>query len=133
MMMSCTSSGVLGKPHDREEKTDHAAQDQRADGQPDRPQRAFQEIEVGEIPPEAFPVPDLHGGLLSIPRAPLRRAAGEREGPIAKQWEGEVVFRPDAILRCEAETHLTLPTLRVGPLPLPHFVGGEGFRLARRE
>ena len=24
---------------------------------------------------------------------PLRRAAGEREGPIAKQWEGEVVFQ----------------------------------------
>jgi hypothetical protein len=24
---------------------------------------------------------------------PLRREAGEREGPIAKQWEGEVVFQ----------------------------------------
>jgi hypothetical protein len=26
-------------------------------------------------------------------RVPLRRAAGERVGPIAKQWEGEVVLR----------------------------------------
>jgi hypothetical protein len=25
-------------------------------------------------------------------RFPLRRAAGERAGPIAKRWEGEVVF-----------------------------------------
>jgi hypothetical protein len=25
-------------------------------------------------------------------KLPLRRAAGERVGPIAKQWEGEVVF-----------------------------------------
>jgi hypothetical protein len=25
-------------------------------------------------------------------KLPLRRVAGERVGPIAKQWEGEVVF-----------------------------------------
>ena len=31
--------------------------------------------------------------VISSPRLkpPLRRAAGERKGPIAKQWEGEVV------------------------------------------
>jgi hypothetical protein len=30
-------------------------------------------------------------------RDPLRREAGERKGPIAKQWEGEVVFAKDAM------------------------------------
>ena len=35
-------------------------------------------------PPRALP----HMPL----RLPLRRAAGERVGPIAKQWEGEVVL-----------------------------------------
>ncbi len=29
--------------------------------------------------------------------APLRHAAGERKGPIAQQWEGEVVFDENVV------------------------------------
>jgi len=39
--------------------------------------------------------------------APLRRVAGEREGPAAQRWEGEVAC---SRLRCCPATHLT-PTL----------------------
>jgi hypothetical protein len=39
--------------------------------------------------------------------APLRRVAGEREGPAAQRREGEVAF---SRLRCCPATHLT-PTL----------------------
>ena len=61
-------------------------------------------------------------------RVPLRRAAGERVGPIAKQWEGEVVLRKGGMLPlADAVAHLTLPALRAGPLPLPlDDAGGEG-------
>jgi hypothetical protein len=73
-------------------------------------------------------------------KVPLRRAAGERVEPIAKQWEGEVAFdievvsvilseakdlmpvaSGDWVLRCAQDdmTHLALPALRAGPLPLP--------------
>ena len=49
---------------------------------------------------------------------PLRRAAGERAGPIAKQWEGEVVRDTKTVRVVRSMTHLTLPALRAGPLPL---------------
>jgi hypothetical protein len=43
----------------------------------------------------------LHGEALLDPhvslRVPHRRAAGEGVGPIAKQWEGEVVLRLNEI------------------------------------
>ena len=43
-------------------------------------------------------------------RVPLRRAAGERVGPIAKQWEGEVVLPRDGMFPLvDAAAHLTLP------------------------
>src|SRR6266446_2769070 len=38
------------------------------------------------------------------PFAPLRRIAGEREGPAPKAWEGEVAFRS---LKRSAAAHLT--------------------------
>jgi hypothetical protein len=38
---------------------------------------------------------------------PLRRGAGEREGPAAQRWEGEVAV---SSLRRRADAHLT-PTL----------------------
>jgi hypothetical protein len=63
----------------------------------------------------------------SSSRAPLRREAGEREGPIAKQWEGEVV-----LLACEifpgVGTAPTSPSPRSARIPAlsPHVVGGEG-------
>jgi hypothetical protein len=41
------------------------------------------------------------------PISPLRRVAGEREGPHAQRWEGEVALL--RLRRCPA-THLT-PTL----------------------
>src|SRR5690348_3785358 len=48
---------------------------------------------------------------------PLSARSGEREGPIAKRWEGEV-FPHSASLSVFA-AHLTFPRLRRGPLPLP--------------
>jgi hypothetical protein len=50
---------------------------------------------------------------------PLRREAGERVGPIAKQWEGEVVPRQQRCLRTGEETHLTFPRCRAGPFLSP--------------
>lgn len=57
--------------------------------------------------------------------SPLRRAAGERKGPVAQQWEGEVVLRTNAIGVEIPKTHLTLPATRVPSLS-PRFAGGEG-------
>jgi len=49
---------------------------------------------------------------------------GERKGPVAQQREGEVV--PDRDAMCVGtSTHLTLPSRRDGPLPLPPLAGGE--------
>ena len=63
-------------------------------------------------------------------RVPLRRAAGERVGPIAKQWEGEVVLRRDTMLLfADAAAHLTLPAqVRVPSLSPRDDAGGEGLR-----
>jgi hypothetical protein len=61
-------------------------------------------------------------------RVPLRRVAGERAGPIAKQWEGEVVLRRGGMLPlADAAAHLTLPTqARVPSLSPRDDAGGEG-------
>src|SRR6195256_6291679 len=63
-------------------------------------------------------------------RVPLRRAAGERVGPIAKQWEGEVVLRKGGMFPlANAAAHLTLPAqARVPSLSSRDDAGGEGFR-----
>ncbi len=60
-------------------------------------------------------------------RAPLRREAGEREGPIAKQWEGELVFLAGEIFPGVGAAP-TSPSPRYARVPSlsPHFVGGEG-------
>jgi hypothetical protein len=61
-------------------------------------------------------------------RVPLRRAAGERAGPIAQQWEGEVVLRRGGMLPlADAAAHLTLPAQAWVPsLSLRDDAGGEG-------
>jgi hypothetical protein len=61
-------------------------------------------------------------------RVPLRRVAGERAGPIAKQWEGEVVLRRGGMLPlADAAAHLTLPAqARVPSLSPRDDAGGEG-------
>jgi hypothetical protein len=60
-------------------------------------------------------------------KRPLRREAGERKGPIAKQWVGEVVCAPKTVGGYEVETP-TSPSPRDARVPSlsPHFVGGEG-------
>ncbi len=45
---------------------------------------------------------------------------------MAKQWEGEVVPGWKVMRVAKSKTHLTLPTLRAGPLPLPRCAGEEG-------
>jgi hypothetical protein len=72
-------------------------------------------------------------GLSPPTTAPLRREAGEREGPIAQQWEGEVVESLDAIFPLQAPWP-TSPSPRFARVPSlsPHEdVGGEG--LSREE
>jgi len=59
------------------------------------------------------------GGL----KKPLSARSGEREGPIAKRWEGEVFLRRASL--SVFATHLTFPRQRRGPLPLPP-VGRRG-------
>jgi hypothetical protein len=61
-------------------------------------------------------------------RVPLRRAAGERAGPIAEQWEGEVVLRRGGMLPlADAAAHLTLPAqARVPSLSPRDDAGGDG-------
>jgi hypothetical protein len=58
---------------------------------------------------------------------PLRRAAGERKGPIAQRWVGEVVSITTAM--CEwrgTMTHLTSPALTARvPFLSPRYAGGE--------
>jgi crotonobetainyl-CoA:carnitine CoA-transferase CaiB-like acyl-CoA transferase len=75
--------------------------------------------------------PPLHGG--AVPDTPLRpRERGEREGPTPQAWEGEVgVSAGDDAAElgstaAGSDTHLTLPSLRDGPLPLPPLRGRRG-------
>ncbi len=56
---------------------------------------------------------------------PLRREAGERVGPIAKQWEGEVVPRQQRYLGNRQQTHLTSPRWRAGPFLSPRVGRGR--------
>jgi hypothetical protein len=57
--------------------------------------------------------------------SPLRRSAGERKGPIAQQWEGEVAPDTKAMPVERSKTHLSLPASRVPSLS-PRYAGGEG-------
>src|ERR1700722_19884683 len=59
-------------------------------------------------------------------KRPLRRAAGERKGPVAKQRVGEVVCAPKTAAGKEVENHLTRPALRAGLPPLPPRRGRRG-------
>ena len=54
-----------------------------------------------------------------LAQGPLRREAGERKGPIAKQWGGQVVSNEGKWFQRVNAAHLALPALRAGPLPLP--------------
>jgi len=65
---------------------------------------------------------------------PLRRAAGERVGPIAKQWEGEVVLPKYEMDLVQAPLP-TSPSPRYARVPSlsPHCVGGEGVRRAQEQ
>ena len=58
---------------------------------------------------------------------PLRRAAGERKGPVAKQRVGEVVLFTGENFPGAGEAP-TSPSPRYARVPShsPHFVGGEG-------
>ena len=58
---------------------------------------------------------------------PLRRVrAGERVGPIAKRWEGEVVLRPDEICRLQASRPTSpSPRIRAGPPSTPAMTRAE--------
>jgi cytochrome c-type biogenesis protein CcmH len=62
-------------------------------------------------------------------KLPLRRAAGERVGPIAQQWEGEVVSDTTTNRRW-AKRRPTSPSPRFARVPSlsPRGAGGEGFR-----
>ncbi len=60
---------------------------------------------------------------------PLRRAAGERKGPITKRWEGEVVFDTTAISGSKSKKP-TSPSPRFARVPSlspRDDAGGEGF------
>jgi hypothetical protein len=61
---------------------------------------------------------------------PLRREAGERTGPIAKQWGGEVVLQAGEIDGMRAPQP-TSPSPRYARVPSlsPHSLGGEGVRM----
>jgi hypothetical protein len=50
---------------------------------------------------------------------PLRRAAGERKGPIAKQWGGEVVVDKNEMLLVRTSQPTSPSRAARGPLPLP--------------
>jgi hypothetical protein len=67
--------------------------------------------------------------VISSPRLkpPLRRAAGERKGPIAKQREGEVVSLGNKVFPGGGAAP-TSPSPRDARVPSlsPHCVGGEG-------
>ena len=60
---------------------------------------------------------------------PLRRATGERKGPVAKQRVGEVLFLTGKNFP-GASVAPTSPSPRYARVPSlsPHFVGGEGVR-----
>ena len=64
--------------------------------------------------------------------APLSRAAGEWKGPLAKRWEGEVVFDVNAmcVLRVQAPTSPPPRSARV-PFLSPRFASGEDVRGTR--
>jgi crotonobetainyl-CoA:carnitine CoA-transferase CaiB-like acyl-CoA transferase len=114
-----------------------------------RARNAIVSITVGgrkvEAPGNPFHLgltPPIHGG--AVPDTPLRpRERGEREGPTPQAWEGEVgvaavvdaptgncdvAATPPHINSIETgtATHLTLPSLRDGPLPLPPLRGRRG-------
>src|ERR1700722_8039783 len=52
-------------------------------------------------------------------RVPLRRAAGERAGPIAKQWEGEVVLAKDGMFLVQASQPTSPSPRKRGAPPSP--------------
>ena len=64
---------------------------------------------------------------------PLRRAAGERKGPIAQRWEGEVVSDTNAMCGLRGQEP-TSPSPRVARVPFlsPRFAGGEDMRVVDR-
>ncbi len=55
---------------------------------------------------------------------PLRTKWGEGGDPLHSNGEGEVCLRGTRL--SVSQTHLTLPLLRCGSLPLPPQAGGEG-------
>ncbi len=56
--------------------------------------------------------------LVSL-RVPLRRVAGERVGPIAKQWEGEVVLQKNQMLRLQTPQPTSPSPRKRGSPPSP--------------
>src|SRR6266851_4625017 len=65
------------------------------------------------MPSSRKPSPPLLSDLLSA------ASAGERKGPVAKQREGEVVFRTIEIDGLQAPRPPHPPRASAGPLPLP--------------
>jgi hypothetical protein len=62
---------------------------------------------------------------------PLRHEVGERAGPIAKQWEGEVVGVPETPCALNRKNPDTSPSPRKRgspPSPRAYDARGEGFR-----
>src|SRR6267154_1698474 len=57
-------------------------------------------------------------GCVSL-RVPLRREAGERVGPIAKQWEGEVVLHTNKMLRLQTPLPTSPSPRKRGSPPSP--------------
>ncbi len=73
-------------------------------------------------------------GMPHTSQVPLRRAAGERVGPIAKQWEGEVVLLTDQVFRWQTPRP-TSPSPRYARVPSlspRDDAGGEGPGAASR-
>ena len=74
-------------------------------------------------PYQAFVIPGTSMGSLFAHVAlqgPLRRAAGERKGPIAKQWVGEVVDDKEGIFRLQRRSppHPPAPLCRYASIIL---------------
>ena len=71
--------------------------------------------------------------LRPLLKLPLRRAAGERAGPIAKQWEGEVAPDTKAMFESrDREPTSPSPLTRVPSLSPRDDAGGEGVRAGHR-
>jgi hypothetical protein len=65
-------------------------------------------------------------------RTPLRHAVGEREGPVAKQREGEVVYDANAAPTPLTQLRLGSPLARQICATLsPRCAGGEGKYILR--